>query len=226
MMICFLPCRSGSSRIPNKNIKKFDVYKYGLLEIKLKQLINVKKISKIIISTNDKNIIDYLKKFNSIKIYLDIRPENLCSNTTTTDELIKYAFDKFVKEELLWTHVTSPFIDTDLYNKIIESYFIEKCNGFDSLMTVSAIKNFVWGDDGPLNYDRKKLKWPFTQNIKEVYEINSGVFISSYENYKSTKDRIGCKPYLYKLNKVESTDIDWPEDFIIAEIISKHLRNV
>ena len=40
----FLPCRSGSQRVKNKNIKKFHKYKFGLVELKLKQLLKVEYV--------------------------------------------------------------------------------------------------------------------------------------------------------------------------------------
>jgi N-acylneuraminate cytidylyltransferase len=39
-------------------------------------------------------------------------------------------------------------------------------------------------------------------------------------NYKNI---IGVSPYFYKLNDVESIDIDTPTDFFIAEKLHKHL---
>ena len=44
-------------------------------------------------------------------------------------------------------------------------------------------------------------------------------FISSRNNYLKYKDRIGKKPILMNIEKIKSFDIDWPEDFKIAEKI-------
>ena len=60
----FLPCRSGSQRVKNKNIRKFHRYKFGLIELKINQLLKVKEIDKIIMSTDDKKIIKFLQKLN------------------------------------------------------------------------------------------------------------------------------------------------------------------
>ena len=38
-MIAFLPCRKGSQRIKDKNIKKILNFEMGLVEIKLNQLL-------------------------------------------------------------------------------------------------------------------------------------------------------------------------------------------
>ena len=72
----FLPCRASSQRIKNKNIKKFSNKKFGLFEIKIHQLLLVANIRNIIVSTNDKKIINYLKKINNKKIIIDIRIKN------------------------------------------------------------------------------------------------------------------------------------------------------
>ena len=94
---------------------------------------------------------------------------------------------------------------------------MEKKLGFDSLMTVTEIQSFIWDDSGPINYDRTEEKWPRTQTIKPIYEINSGVFLADCEIYRKNKDRIGDCPYLYKLDQLDGFDIDWPEDFVIAQ---------
>ena len=57
------------------------------------------------------------------------------------------------------------------------------------------------------------------QTIKPLHEINSAVFLSSSENYYNANDRIGEKPFLYVLDKIQSFDIDWEEDYKIAEMI-------
>jgi len=215
---CFLPCRKGSKRIPDKNIKSFANYDNGLIQIKLNQLINSNKIGTIILSTDDEFIISYAKKLKSSKIKIIRRPDFLCTDQTSTDQLIDYAFNLIGKGDILWTHVTSPFITSLHYDKIINKYYKMINSGFDSLMTVTPLKTFLWSNK-PINYNRKIEKWPRTQTIDPIFEINSAAFIISQKNYKKFKDRIGQKPYLYELDKIVGHDIDWPEDFIIGEEI-------
>ena len=56
-----------------------------------------------------------------------------------------------------------------------------------------------------------------------MYEVNNAIFISSRENYLKYNDRIGKKPFLLEIEKIKSFDIDWPEDFLIAENIYETL---
>lgn len=217
----FLPCRKGSERVPKKNIKPFVDFNNGLIEIKLKQLINSKHIDTIYLSTNDDEILDYAKSLNNEKIVLHKRIEELSSSQTSTDDLVAHALDLIKEGDILWTHVTSPFLTSEVYDQIIEKYFSEQVNGYDSLMTTNLIHGFLWNKKNPINYDRSVEKWPRTQTLEPIHEINSAVFLANARIYKSLDDRIGRSPYLYALDKIQGFDIDWQDDFDIAQAIMR-----
>lgn len=84
-------------------------------------------------------------------------------------------------------------------------------------MTTTAIYGFLWSEYKPLNYDRAIEKWPRTQTLAPIHEVNSGVFLAPVDLYRELDDRIGKRPYLYSMDRLTSFDIDWPEDFVIAE---------
>jgi len=86
-------------------------------------------------------------------------------------------------------------------------------------MTTSAIRGFLWSAHAPLNYNRALEKWPRTQTLEVVNEINSAAFLNSAENYRRMDDRIGAKPYLHEINKIMGFDIDWEDDFAMAQCI-------
>lgn len=217
----FLPCRKGSERVPKKNIKPFAQFQHGLIEIKLKQLITAQHIHQIYLSTNDEEILDYAASLNDSKIVLHKRTEELSSSQTSTDQLVAHALDLIQQGEILWTHVTSPFLTASIYDQIIETYLKEKQNGYDSLMTTNLIHGFLWNQNGPINYDRQQEKWPRTQTLEPIHEINSAIFLANAKTYKSLDDRIGNNPFLYPLDKIQGFDIDWEDDFQIAQAILK-----
>lgn len=218
----FLPCRKGSERVPKKNIKPFAGIEYGLVELKLKQLLVCEAVDEVVLSTNDEDILNFAAGIAHNKLRLHKRVDTLCTGTTSTDELVAHALDLIPTGHILWTHVTSPFINAQVYQEIIEQYFKALNNSYDSLMTTTLIHGFLWNERAPINYDRSKEKWPRTQTIAPVHEINSGVFLNSTENYRKFDDRIGSKPFLYSMNKITAHDIDWHEDFVIAEAIAKN----
>jgi CMP-N-acetylneuraminic acid synthetase len=224
---CFLPCRSGSQRVVKKNIKPFSSFKHGLIEIKLRQLLAAKMIDEVVLTTNDTDIIDFAESLKDSRIRLHHRVEVLSSSKTSTDQLVAHALELIPNGQILWTHVTSPFINEKIYDHAIKTYFQHLESGYDSLMSVTPIHGFLWQDEKPINYDRRIEKWPRTQTLEVVQEVNSGIFIACSSIYENLNDRIGKKPHLYELDKITSFDIDWPEDFAIAECIAdKKLANL
>jgi CMP-N-acetylneuraminic acid synthetase len=213
----FLPCRAGSERVPNKNVRPLANFEHGLLEIKLTQLIACKSINKIILSTNDNEIISYAKTLKEPKLDICKRSDLLSSSRTSTDALIKHAYELIPSGHIFWTHVTSPFVNTPVCQRIIESYFLSLLKGYDSLMTTTPFRGFLWNDQGPVNYDRTIERWPRTQTLAPLHEVNSAVFIASSDVCSQYLDRIGKSPYLYSLDRFIGHDIDWEEDFLMAE---------
>lgn len=221
----FLPCKKSSSRVKNKNKRKFADIDYGLLRIKINHLVKCRSIDKIYLSTNDEKIIKFIKYLKNNKIIIHKRiDKTLSTSKTVTQKLIEHASDVVPDGHILWTHVTSPFVNKNIYEKIIKKYKQIIKKKYDSLMTVTELKGFVWDNKKPINYNSKKIKWPKTQETKPLNKINSAVFLCSRENYINKKNRIGKKPYFYKLSRFEGIDIDEFEDFYFAEYIFKNKK--
>ncbi len=216
-VIAFLPCRKGSERAPRKNIRPFASFEHGLVEIKLAQLLTCPAVERVVLSTNDDEIIDFSRSLRSPKLSIHQRSDALSASTTSTDDLVKHARDLIGSGHILWTHVTSPFVGTRHYLSIIEAYRDALSMGYDSLMTATPTQAFLWDGDGPINYSRRDEKWPRTQTLKKLYEINSAAFLASAETYAKYEDRIGERPLIYSIDRAIAMDIDWEEDFLIAE---------
>jgi CMP-N-acetylneuraminic acid synthetase len=217
---CFLPCRAGSERVKNKNTRQFAGVDGGLLKIKLDQMIRCPLIETIVLSTDDKKVIEVSKPYGS-RVRIDNRPPDLASSETSTDELIRYVPEIISDAHILWTHVTSPFAGEQVYTKAIDEYFRAiKTGKYDSLMSVTPLRVHVWDRNGkPVNYSREELRWPRSQQVDPLFEVNSAVFINSRENYRKLGDRIGASPFLFEMERTDALDIDYEDDFMLAESI-------
>lgn len=225
--VFFLPTRKGSERVQHKNTRKFAGIEGGLVQLKLKQLLEVPDVP-ILLSTNDPETIRIAKKFDNERIILKNRPDELCLSTTNLQDLINYIPSITQAQHIIWTHVTSPFVEARHYKRAIELYHEALQNAYDSLMSVTKINEFLWDKEAKsiANYDRSKIKWPRTQDLKSLYAINSGIFINSRDNYLNLQDRIGKHPYLMELKTLESIDIDWEDDFLTAEKIYAAIKEI
>ncbi|MFH0842998.1 MAG: acylneuraminate cytidylyltransferase family protein [Bacteroidota bacterium] len=217
---CFLPCRAGSERVKNKNTRQFAGVDGGLLKIKLDQLIRCPLIETIVLSTDDKKVIEVSKPYGK-RVRIDNRPPELATSETSTDELIRYVPEIISDTHILWTHVTSPFAGEEVYTKAINEYFRAiKTGNYDSLMSVTPFRVHVWDRNGkPVNYSREELRWPRSQQVEPLFEVNSAVFINSRENYRKLEDRIGARPFLFEMERTDALDIDYEDDFMLAESI-------
>ncbi|WP_213999848.1 acylneuraminate cytidylyltransferase family protein [Arsukibacterium sp.] len=220
-MTAFLPCRQGSQRIPHKNWKPFAHVQHGLIEIKLAQLLGCQAIDQVVLSTDDAVILDYAHSLGHTRLVIHERAANLSQNTTETNSLVSHAAGLIPNGDILWTHVTSPFANSDSYTAMIKAYKDALQYGYDSLMTTTAHQGFFWFNEQPVNYNRQQNKWPRTQTLEPVHEVNSCAFISSSANYHRYDDRIGTKVKLHPISRFEGFDIDWPEDFKLAELMLK-----
>ena len=151
------------------------------------------------------------------------RPEYLCLSSTNLQDLICYVPTITDATHILWGHVTTPLTDAEQYDNGIKLYLDNLHKGYDSLVGVNELKNFLLDTNGKLINNTTSLPWPRTQDLTPLYEINHTMFLAKREVYIEQKNRIGQKPLLHVMDKLHSLDIDWPDDFIIAEIMYNNL---
>ena len=219
-----LPIRKGSQRVKNKNIRPFSKDGKSLTELKIIELLKIKGVDEIVVTSNYEEAITQVEAIakDNPKIKIDRRPEHLCQSTTIVKELIEYMPTITKGEHILWLHVTSPFVKATDYEKAIDNYFEALENGYDSIMSVTEIKQFLWSDrskkivNANPNID---TKWVQTQDLEPLYEINHAFYINSRKNYLKTSDRIGVNPYLAILKGSKNIDIDYEDDFKLARKI-------
>ena len=214
----FLPTRKGSQRVKNKNTRQFAGIAGGLMENKIRQLVQTKRVDEIIISSNDAECMEIASKYTSdSRVRIIERPNELCLDSTNLQDLICYVPTITDAKHILWGHVTTPICDADEYDKAVELYLSKLSEGYDSLVGVVELKNFLLDESGKLVNNTTPIPWPRTQDLTPLYEINHTMFLAKREVYVEQKNRIGKKPLLHVMDKISSFDIDWEEDFIIAQ---------
>jgi hypothetical protein len=96
---------------------------------------------------------------------------------------------------------------------------------FDSLFTVNKHQARFYSTSGiPINHNPKNLI-P-TQNLEPWFEENSNLYIFSKNSFHSTKARIGSRPVMYVMTKLESVDIDTEDDWNFALAAAKALNRI
>lgn len=218
----FLPTRKGSERVKNKNTRSFAGIEGGLIENKIRQLLQTKLVDEIILSTNDEVCLNVASQFSSDKrLKIIPRPEELCLSSTNLQDLISYVPAITDAEHILWGHVTTPLCDARQYDEGISCYLSKLPEGYDSLVGVKELKNFLLNKEGKLVNNSTNIPWPRTQDLEPLFEINHTMFLAKREVYLEQKNRIGERPWLHIMDEMHSFDIDWEDDFTIAELLFK-----
>jgi CMP-N-acetylneuraminic acid synthetase len=210
--VAFVPIRLNSKRVPGKNLKLLG--NKPLLSYILETLVKIKKIDEVYIYCSTEDIIPYLPvsvKFLKRKEYLD------------GDEILgQEIYDVFVHEidadVYILAHTTSPFIKKETIKNALDKIINED---YDSAFSAEEKKTFAWYNGRPLNYSLKSV--PRTQDITPVLIETSSFYMFKKEIWTKYKQRIGFNPYIAIVDSIEGIDIDYPDDFEIAEAVYKEI---
>lgn len=213
-IVAFVPMKLNSERVKNKNIKEFDNGK-PLCSYILNTLKKVKNIDEIYVYCSDEKIKKYIPK--GIK-YLK-RSEELDGQKVKINEVLKAFANDVDADYYLLTHATAPFISKETMEKGVE---VIKEGKYDSVLTVSKIQEFLWKDNKPFNYSLDSI--PRTQDLDPLYAETCGLYIYSKDLILKQNRRIGDKPYLLEISKIEALDIDTEDDFFVSNAVSSKLE--
>ena len=206
--VAFVPIRLNSQRVVGKNLRPLGGR--PMMTYLLKSLAAAKNIDQVYVYCSSPEVEQYLPE----GVKLLIRDERLDSNTTLGAEI----YDAFIREVdadiYILAHATSPFIRTST----IEQAVAKVASGeHDSAFSAERIQTFTWWQGKPLNYSLENI--PRTQELEPIYVETSAFFIFEREVWTEQHRRIGDKPYVAVTDRIESIDIDNPDDFTLAEAI-------
>ncbi|MBN4080974.1 acylneuraminate cytidylyltransferase family protein [Caldithrix abyssi] len=211
-----VPMRASSERVKNKNIRSFNGR--PLYHFIINTLIDCNVFDSVIIDTDIEAIkTEAPKKFPQIKIIE--RPDHLKAGKIPMNNVLHHSLQQVDSEFILQTHSTNPLIGKHTILKAIET-FQSSYPGNDSLFSVTPLQMRFWDrETKPINHNPGELLR--TQDLEPMYFENSCFYIFNRENFLKIKNRIGENPKMFKMNKIESFDIDDMEDFRIAESLQK-----
>jgi len=207
--VAVVPMKLNNERLPNKNTKKFTGGKPLCFYI-LNSLLKVSGIDEVYVYCSNPAIQDFIP--DGVK-YLT-RSTSLDQSTTSMTEVLK-AFIKDVPADVyVMTHATAPFVKPESIQKGLDAVISGE---YDSAFAAQKVQEFMWKDGKPFNYDLSNI--PRTQDLPPLYAETSGFYIYEADVMDKHSRRIGFNPFIVEVDKIESTDIDEKEDFLVADAI-------
>jgi len=221
-VVALVPMRHSSERVPGKNYRTFNdrpMYHYII-----NTLLGSPLISDIMIDTDSPFILEDAEKyFPSVKLIE--RPQHLTAGEIPMNDVLLHDVTQIDADWYLQTHSTNPLLSSETVTKAIET-FLNELPGHDSLFTVTRIQSRFWDKTvKPINHDPNILLR--TQDLPPIFEENSNMYIFNRNTLESRNNRIGERPLMFEVDRLEALDIDEEIDFRIAEFMyierEKHL---
>ena len=93
--------------------------------------------------------------------------------------------------------------------------FIIKGNKYDSYNSVTEVKEFLYFNKQPINFNPRRA--PNSQDLRKVVKLNFALNILKTSDMAKNKSLVGHKPFFYKLSEIEGFDINTNLEFKLAE---------
>ena len=234
-VLAIIPARSGSKRIPNKNIKKF--LNKPLISYAIKAAKESGMVDRVIVSTDSPNIKKVAEKYGAeVPFY---RPKHL-SKDVPTEKVVLHAVSFIEKKfnviyDLILT-LEPPAIarNSTIIKKSINFFKNKKNKNFDSFLTavkinerpewMLKIENNKLTPIYPVFFFKNKalFKFPSSKNFKKLYKIIGIVFAIRRSALFKYQSCVGLNCHAEVLDNKFDLDLDWPHQWEVSENI---LRN-
>jgi len=215
MLKALIAVRSGSVRVENKNIRPFAGS--TLLDIKLEQLGRIPGLDGIVVNSNDDRMLEMARAHGVETVKRDTY---YASNEVSMSDVYKNMAENIEADDIAYINVTNPLLKDETIIAALEEYRrICEEGKYDSLNSAHLIKEFMFRDNLPINYDLRRQ--PRSQDLPDIAALNFAISIIPRQIMIENKNVVGTKPKIYIIDEVEATDIDNQIDFEFAEFVYK-----
>lgn len=216
--LAIIPARGGSKRLPHKNV--LDLGGKPLIAWSVEAGLQSKYIDKVIVTSDDEDILSISKKFGAQTIK---RPDEFAGDTATTFDAIKHTIDNIEKYDyVVLLQPTSPLRDSQHIDEAIEFLHLKNA---DAIVSVCEMEHSpLWSNtlDDSFSMEgflKDEVLNKRSQDLEKYYRLNGSIYICKTDKLLEEKSLMLKKNiFAYVMDKESSVDIDEEEDFILAQI--------
>lgn len=212
--------RKGSERVPSKSLLKIDGL--SLIARKICQLKECKKISRIILGSDSDEMLEEGIKYGAEIVR---RPDYYCDEkVASANEMIQNMCSLIETDIICWTHCTNPLVSSQTYDKAISAFLNN--TEYDSLLSVVELKEHLWKDGKPFNYNPYAKRHVPARELPPLYMQDGAIFIQYHKNMLENSYFFGKKPFLFTIPNEEFLDINDYKDYVIAKYLIENLNKL
>ena len=220
-VVALLPMKANSTRVKGKNFRDF--CGKPLFRWILDSLLAVEEIDQIVINTDARDILAENGLVSTDRILIRDRKSEICGDEVSMNRVLADDVDNVEADIYLMTHTTNPLLSSDTIRRALEQYNNELNSGSaDSLFTVNKIQTRFYTENcDAINHDPDNLI-P-TQDLEPWFEENSNLYLFNRDSFSKTNARIGAKPSMMVSPAMECSDIDTPDDWDRAVVMTHYM---
>ena len=215
-----IPIKEHSERVKNKIFRLFTGK--PLFHHILETLEHTYAVDEVIINT-DSHVVknEAIELFPKVKIHS--RPEKLQGDFISVNKIIAFDLEHSDSDIYIQTHATNPLLKSETLAHALKK-FVEIEEDYDSVFSVNKWQTRFYDIEGnAVNHNPNELLR--TQDLPPLYEENSNFYIFTKESFSKVGRRIGGRPYLFEMSRIEATDIDDEFSFHMAEILALYAHS-
>ena len=213
-VVAFLPAKGTSERIESKNMKILNGKPLFLHT--LEKLVSCDFIDEVYLDSESEEILNYAS-------YLDYKPLKrdpaLASNKTDGHQMFYNEVSQIDADIYIQILCTSPFISVDTIKRGVD-VLVEKPE-YDSVVLMRKEKQYLWKDGQPI-YD--KFHIPNSNTLPDTILESMGLYIVRAKTAHETKMRFGNNVYMLTADAIETVDVNFPDEFRLAEYIMRGIE--
>lgn len=209
-----IPIKLNNQRFPGKNTRCFDDGT-PLIHLIQKALLKSKEVDEIYVYCSSDRIQEYL--LDGVQ-YLK-RPAELDADTINSNHILEYFIREVPADIYVTSHATGPFTQSESIDLCIRTV---KSGQYDSAFIAMKLQQMVWQDGKPLNFNPDHISR--TQDLLPFWVETSDAFVFTRQVFEKYHRRLGKHPFICEGKGIEGIDIDYPEDFEIANAIYMYYK--
>lgn len=222
--LIIIPARGGSKRLPRKNVKP--LAGKPLICWTIEAAIKANLDARIVVTSDDDEILEIADVYESKGVYKRKRPDNLATDTASTVDAI---VDVIESEKLLGNNPktiillqpTSPLRnEEDIRNAFHLYNDAEKNSDRDTVVSVCEVDHptaWVGSVREDMSFQGTKLLNKRSQDYEKEYRLNGAIYVASVVQLLEVQSLFTEKLIGSIMPRVRSIDIDEEVDFKICE---------
>lgn len=220
-VLAIIPARGGSRGIPRKNLQL--VGGKPLVVLAAEQGQRSKQITKVVVSTEDEEIRSLVEKAG---VLVMDRPEAFHHDNSIqeVDRLLVWTVKEYEKENgrvdiVVLLYPTAPLRNVESIDEGIALVLKDEA---DSVLSIYEDSSYLWRVEGgrasPTNYD-PKTRGPRQKEEWNQWVENKAIYVVKRDLLVETGCRLGKRIGYVEMRKIDSIDVDSPEDLELVRML-------